>query len=98
MQERLQLDVSDTRARLEADRLHLQQEVSVLAEQMADQRTDSRSAAAGLAVRLQAVEAQNAKVTPAPAASFLWARPTASVDFLFLAAVRPGDASSGPVS
>ncbi|KAM8879694.1 uncharacterized protein AB9W97_014913 isoform 2-T5 [Spinachia spinachia] len=58
MQERLQLDVWDTGARL-----HLEREVSGLAAQMAEQRTDSRSAAAGVARRLRAVEAQNAKLS-----------------------------------
>ncbi|KAL6111203.1 uncharacterized protein ACO6RY_20143 [Pungitius sinensis] len=66
MQERLQLDVRDTRARLEADRQHLEREVSSLAERMADQRTDCRSAAAAAAaLRLRAVEAQNAKLSQA---------------------------------
>ncbi|XP_068574309.1 uncharacterized protein sun2 [Cebidichthys violaceus] len=69
VKERLRLEVRDMKAQLEAaavdsdDRLRLEQEVSGLAERMVDYRTDSRSAAAGLGLRIQALEAQNAKLS-----------------------------------
>lgn len=67
MEERLQLDVQGVRTRLEAadsdSRLRLEKEVAGLGRQMADYQRDSRSAATNLDLRIQAVEAQNAKVT-----------------------------------
>lgn len=70
VKERLRLEVQDVKAQLEAaaaadsdDRLRLQQQVSGLVERMLSDQTDSRSAAAGLRLRLQALEAQNAKLS-----------------------------------
>ncbi|XP_054459769.1 SUN domain-containing protein 1 isoform X2 [Anoplopoma fimbria] len=66
MKERLQLEVEDLRAQLEvADsdgRLRLEQQVSALSRQMVDYQTH-RSAADGLSLRIQALEAQNAKLS-----------------------------------
>ncbi|XP_075939056.1 uncharacterized protein sun2 isoform X2 [Anarhichas minor] len=74
VKERLRLEVQDVKAQLEAaaaaaaavdshDRLRLQQEVSGLVERMLSYQTDSRSAAAGLRLRIQTLEAQNAKLS-----------------------------------
>ncbi|KAK9540944.1 hypothetical protein VZT92_003361 [Zoarces viviparus] len=71
VKERLRLEVQDAKAQLAAaaavvdsdEWLRLQQEVSGLVERMLSYQTDSRSAAAGLRLRLQALEAQNAKLS-----------------------------------
>lgn len=67
MKERLQLDLQDLKAKLQVvdsdSRLRLEQEVSGLGRQMVDHQTDSHSAAESLSLRIQALEAQNAKVT-----------------------------------
>lgn len=68
MKERLQLDLQDMKAKLEVvdsdSRLRVEQELAGLGRRMVDYQTDSRSAAASLILRIQALEAQNAKVTP----------------------------------
>lgn len=67
MKEQINLDIQGMKARLQAvdsdSRLRLEQEVAGLGRQMADYQTDSRSTAASLSLRIQALEAQNAKVT-----------------------------------
>lgn len=67
MKERLQLDMQDMKAKLEVvnsdSQLRLEQELAGLSRQMGDYQTDSRSDAASLILRIQALEAQNAKVT-----------------------------------
>uniref|UniRef100_UPI003AAC5E1A uncharacterized protein sun2 isoform X1 n=2 Tax=Centroberyx gerrardi TaxID=166262 RepID=UPI003AAC5E1A len=67
MEERIQLDMQGMRARLEAAdsdvRLRLEKEVAGLDRQMAEYQTEGRSAAASLDLRIQAVEAQNAKLS-----------------------------------
>uniref|UniRef100_A0A667WV57 SUN domain-containing protein n=1 Tax=Myripristis murdjan TaxID=586833 RepID=A0A667WV57_9TELE len=67
MEERLQLDMQGVRTRLEAadsdSRLRLEKEIAGLGRQMADYQRDSRSAATNLDLRIQAVEAQNAKLS-----------------------------------
>lgn len=66
MQEQVQQDVQSVKARLEVldseSRLRLEQEVAGLGQQMEDYQTDSRSSAASLILRIQALEAQNAQV------------------------------------
>ncbi|XP_071360239.1 uncharacterized protein sun2 [Trachinotus anak] len=66
IQERVQQDMQAMKARLEvADsdgRLRLEQEVAGLGKQMADYQTDSHAAVASLSLRIQALEAQNAKL------------------------------------
>ncbi|XP_031697858.1 SUN domain-containing protein 2-like isoform X4 [Anarrhichthys ocellatus] len=59
VKERLRLEVQDVKAQLEAAAA----EVSGLVERMLSYQTDSRSAAAGLRLRIQALEAQNAKLS-----------------------------------
>lgn len=70
-----QLKVVDTDSRL-----HLEKELAGFAKQLVDYQTDSHSAAASLSVRIQALEAQNAKVT------FLFINPIFCLcpDLLFL--------------
>ncbi|XP_030017412.1 uncharacterized protein sun2 isoform X2 [Sphaeramia orbicularis] len=67
MQERLQLDLKKIRENVEAldsqTRLRLEEQVSGLGRQMEDYQSDSRSAAASLSLRIQAMEAQNAKLS-----------------------------------
>lgn len=66
MKEKLQLDMQDMKAKLEVvdseSRLHLKQELAGLGRQLVDYQTDSHSVAADLSLRIQALEAQNAKV------------------------------------
>lgn len=67
MKESLQLDLQALQAQLQlvdsGGRLRLEQEVSGLARQMVDYQTDRHSAAASLSLRIQALEAQNAKLS-----------------------------------
>lgn len=67
MKEGLQLEMQDMKARLEVvdsdSRLRLEQELAGFDRQLMDYQTDSHSAAASLSLRIQALEAQNAKVT-----------------------------------
>ncbi|XP_028272163.1 SUN domain-containing protein 2 [Parambassis ranga] len=67
MKKTLQLDVQVIKAKLEAadsdSRLRLEQEVAGLGRQMADYQTDSHSAAASLSLKIQNLEAQNAKLS-----------------------------------
>ncbi|XP_018537940.1 uncharacterized protein LOC108887164 isoform X4 [Lates calcarifer] len=67
MKEQINLDIQGMKARLQAvdsdSRLRLEQEVAGLGRQMADYQTDSRSTAASLSLRIQALEAQNAKLS-----------------------------------
>ncbi|XP_041789257.1 SUN domain-containing protein 1 isoform X3 [Chelmon rostratus] len=67
MKEKLQLDMQDMKAKLEVvdseSRLHLKQELAGLGRQLVDYQTDSHSAAADLSLRIQALEAQNAKLS-----------------------------------
>lgn len=71
MEERVLLDLMDMRAQLKAadsdGRLRLEKEVAGLSRQIADYQSGSHaastSASASLDLRIQAVEAQNAKVT-----------------------------------
>lgn len=66
MKERLQLEMRDMKAKLEAvdtdSRQHLEQEVAGLSSRMADYQSDSSTAAASLGLRIQALEDQNNKV------------------------------------
>lgn len=65
--ESLLLDVQDMKAKLEGvdadSRLRLEQEVSGLGKQMLDHQSDSRSAVEILSLRIQHLEAQNAKLS-----------------------------------
>ncbi|XP_044042997.1 SUN domain-containing protein 2-like isoform X2 [Siniperca chuatsi] len=67
MKERLQLDMQDMKAKLEVvnsdSRMHLEQELAGLGMQVVDYQTESHSAAASLSLRIQALEAQNAKLS-----------------------------------
>lgn len=67
MQERLQLDLKKMRENVEAldsqNRLRLEEQVSGLGRQMEDYQSDSRSAASSLSHRIQAMEAQNARLS-----------------------------------
>ncbi|GLD63897.1 SUN domain-containing protein 2 isoform X1 [Lates japonicus] len=67
MKEQINLDIQGMKARLQAvdsdSRLRLEQEVAGLGRQMADYQTDSRSTTASLSLRIQALEAQNAKLS-----------------------------------
>lgn len=67
MKERLQLDMHDMKTKLETldsdSRLRLEQELAELGRQMVDYQTDSRSAAASLSLRIQALEAQNTELS-----------------------------------
>ncbi|KAG7222518.1 hypothetical protein INR49_016206 [Caranx melampygus] len=66
VQERVKQDVQSVKARLEVmdseSRLRLEQEVAGLGRQMEDYQSDSRSSAAALILRIQALEAQNAQL------------------------------------
>ncbi|XP_023286967.1 uncharacterized protein LOC111673437 isoform X1 [Seriola lalandi dorsalis] len=66
VQERVKQDMHGVKARLDVmdsdSRLRLEQEVAGLGRQMAEYQTDSRSSAASLGLRIQALEAQNAKL------------------------------------
>ncbi|XP_013870983.1 SUN domain-containing protein 2 isoform X3 [Austrofundulus limnaeus] len=67
MRARQELDVKVMRAKLEAVdsdiRRHVEQEVSGLDKQIAEYQTDSRSAATSLSLKIQTLEAQNAKLS-----------------------------------
>ncbi|XP_040002748.1 SUN domain-containing protein 1 isoform X2 [Xiphias gladius] len=67
MKEQMKLDMQGMKDRLEVmdldSQLRLEQEVAGLARQMAAYQTDSRSAAASLSLRIQDLEAQNAKLS-----------------------------------
>ncbi|XP_036966403.1 uncharacterized protein si:dkey-92f12.2 [Acanthopagrus latus] len=67
MKEGLQLEMQDMKARLEVvdsdSRLRLEQELAGFDRQLVDYQTDSHSAAASLSLRIQALEAQNAKLS-----------------------------------
>ncbi|XP_040892843.1 uncharacterized protein si:dkey-92f12.2 [Toxotes jaculatrix] len=67
MEEQMRLDMRGMKAKLDDvnsdSRLRLEQEVAGLGKQMADYQTDSRSAASSLSLRIQALEAQNAKLS-----------------------------------
>lgn len=66
MKEKLQLEMRDMKAKLEATdsdgQQHLEQEVAGLSRRMADYQSDSSTAAASLSLRIQALEDQNNKV------------------------------------
>ncbi|KAG7485701.1 hypothetical protein JOB18_016019 [Solea senegalensis] len=66
MKEQIKLDMQGVNAKLEVldsdGRLHLEQEAAALARQLVEYQTDSRSAASSLSFRIQALEAQNAKL------------------------------------
>ncbi|KAE8300510.1 SUN domain-containing protein 1 Protein unc-84-like protein A Sad1/unc-84 protein-like 1 [Larimichthys crocea] len=66
MKERLQLDMQNMKANLELvdsdSRLRLEQELAELGRQLMNYQTESRSAAASLSIRIQDLEAQNAKL------------------------------------
>lgn len=61
------MDMEYMKARLEVvdsnSRLRLERELAGLGKQLSDYQTDIDSAAASLSLRIQDVEAQNAKVT-----------------------------------
>ena len=67
MKESRQLDMQVMTAKLEVVdsevRRHVEQEVAGLVRQVAGYQTDSHSAAANLIIKIQTLEAQNAKVT-----------------------------------
>ncbi|XP_035035450.1 uncharacterized protein sun2 [Hippoglossus stenolepis] len=67
MKERMNLDMQGIKASLDTvdsdTRLRLKQEVAGLGRKMVEYQTDSRSAAAGLSLRIQAVEAENSKLS-----------------------------------
>lgn len=67
MKEKLQLDMQDMKAQLEVQdsdgRLRLEQDLAGLGRQVLDYQTDSHSTAASLSLRIQALEAQNAKLS-----------------------------------
>ncbi|XP_019958172.2 uncharacterized protein sun2 [Paralichthys olivaceus] len=67
MKERVNLDMQGIKASLGAvdsdTRLRLKQEVAGLDRKMVGYQTDSQTAAAGLSLRIQAVEAENAKLS-----------------------------------
>ncbi|XP_069023965.1 SUN domain-containing protein 2 isoform X2 [Embiotoca jacksoni] len=67
IKERLQLDLQDMKSQVEAvdsdGRLRLEQEVAGLGRQMSAYQTDIHSAAAGLNLRIQTLEAQNAELS-----------------------------------
>lgn len=67
MKERIQLDMQNMKAKLEAvnsdSRLRLEQEVSGLDRKMMEYQTESHTGQSSLSLRIQALEAQNAKVT-----------------------------------
>lgn len=67
MKERIQLDMHDMKAKLETvdsnSRQRLEQEVAGLSSQMAADQTESHTVQSSLSLRIQALEAQNAKVT-----------------------------------
>lgn len=67
MKERIQLDMHNMKAKLEAvdsnSRQRLEQEVDGLGRRMAEYKTESHTAQSSLSLRIQALEAQNAKVT-----------------------------------
>ena len=67
MKEQMNLDVQEIKASLDAvdsdTRLRVKQEVASLDRKLVEYQTDSRSAAAGLSLRIKAVEAENSKVT-----------------------------------
>ncbi|KAM7394632.1 hypothetical protein PAMP_021420 [Pampus punctatissimus] len=67
MKEGIELDMHNMKAKLEAvdsdSRLRLEKEVAVLGRRMAAYQTDSNSAAGSLSLRIQALEAQNAKLS-----------------------------------
>lgn len=67
LKEKHQLDVDFLKAKMEAAdsdiRRYLEQGVSGLRKQMADHQTDSRSSAASLILKIQALETQNAKLS-----------------------------------
>ena len=73
MKEQMKLDMQGVKAQMEAvdsdSRLRLEQEVAGLGRQMADYQADSRSDAASLSLRIQALEAHNAKVLEEMSAS-----------------------------
>ncbi|XP_026159593.1 uncharacterized protein sun2 isoform X2 [Mastacembelus armatus] len=66
MKKRMQLDIHDMKAKLEAmeldSQLHLQ-EVAGLGRKMADYQKEGHTTATGLNVRIQSLEAQNAKLS-----------------------------------
>ncbi len=61
------MDMQDINAKLEVvgsdSRVRLQQELAALGRQLVDYQTDGQSAAASLSLRIQALEANIAKVT-----------------------------------
>lgn len=67
LKERVQLDMQNMKTRLEAvesnSRLRLERELASVGKQLSDYQTDSVSAAASLSLKIQDLEAQNAKVT-----------------------------------
>lgn len=67
MKERIQLDMHNMKAKLEAvdsnNRQRLEQEVAGVGRQMAEYQTESHTTQSSLSLRVQALEAQNAKVT-----------------------------------
>ncbi|XP_076584359.1 uncharacterized protein sun2 [Chaetodon auriga] len=67
VKEKLHLDMQDMKAKLEVvdseSRLRLEQELAGLGRQLVDYQTDSHSSAASLSLRIQALEAQNAKLS-----------------------------------
>ena len=110
MKEGLQLEMQDMKARLEVvdsdSRLRLEQELAGFDRQLMDYQTDSHSAAASLSLRIQALEAQNAKVTFLLLRTYFVCVLICSLEFerwLFLVAVPgvvflPAEASSNPLS
>ncbi|XP_041642130.1 uncharacterized protein si:dkey-92f12.2 isoform X2 [Cheilinus undulatus] len=67
LKERLQLDIQDMKANLDSvdlnSRLRLEQEVTGLGKKMVDYQTDTSNTAASLSLKIQALEAQNAKLS-----------------------------------
>lgn len=67
MRERVQADIQHMKAKLEAvesnSQLRLEQELAGLGKQLSDYQADSHSASASLSLRIQDLEAKNAKVT-----------------------------------
>ncbi|XP_030289296.1 SUN domain-containing protein 1 isoform X2 [Sparus aurata] len=84
MKERLQLDMQDMKAQLQVvdsdSRLRLEKERAGFDRQLVDYQTDSHSAAASLSLRIQALEAQNAKLSQEWSSFQLRPPPTACPD------------------
>lgn len=108
MKQQIQLDMHNMKTKLAAvdvdNRLRLEQELAVLSRKISDYHTDGHTAATSLGVRIQALEAQNAKVTSLTRILSVHTPHLFPVsDFLSVVAVtgvviHPADASTSPTS